>query len=269
MHIEVQFDKLVFPEHRGSDEWLHRPRGADADRDILLVDHKTTARQPSSSFEIGFNEQRTGLRLGAVQEVRRQPHRIALDYVRFDRLVDAPFDMERAEAAIARQEAAVRGVRSGVFIKQNPTSFHQQCHNKFLKRTCAYLSHCHPDYAAYIKGAITMSSQNEPFRTTVYLSRATRRFAGLHYPDDQTQSRAAAYTQRRYPQRHRDHRKDGRIVNDWPSLDKLKYAADVVAEYTGVHVEALLHSKRRLGRIMSARKMLVMVCRKYSRDAVR
>jgi RecB family exonuclease len=119
--------------------------------DILLVDHKTTARQPSSSFEIGFNEQLLVYGWALYKKFGIKPHRIALNYVRFDRLVDAPFDMERAEAAIARQEAAVRGVRSGVFIKQNPTSFHQQCHNKFLKRTCAYLSHCHPDYATYIE----------------------------------------------------------------------------------------------------------------------
>jgi len=36
-----------------------------------------------------------------------------------------------------------------------------------------------------------------------------------------------------------------------------------VAEATGVHVDTLLRSKRRLGHIMTARKMLVMVCRKY------
>lgn len=52
-------------------------------------------------------------------------------------------------------------------------------------------------------------------------------------------------------------------MNEWTSSDKVAYAADVVAECTGIHVEALLHSKRRLGHIMTARKMLVMACRKY------
>lgn len=151
MHIEVQFDGLVFPTTEAPmngfiDLVVRTPTG-----DILLVDHKTTARQPSSSFEIGFNEQLLVYGWALYKKFGIVPHRIALNYVRFDRLVDAPFDMARAEAAIARQEAAVRGVRSNVFIKQNPTSFHQQCHNKFLKRTCSYLSHCHPDYAAYIE----------------------------------------------------------------------------------------------------------------------
>jgi chromosomal replication initiation ATPase DnaA len=41
------------------------------------------------------------------------------------------------------------------------------------------------------------------------------------------------------------------------------FAADVVGEATGVHVTAILHSKRRYGHIMMARKMLVMLCRKY------
>lgn len=52
-------------------------------------------------------------------------------------------------------------------------------------------------------------------------------------------------------------------MSAWTSSDKVAFAADVIAEATGVHVEAILHSKRRMGYIMTARKMLVMACRKY------
>ena len=151
MHIEDQFNGLVFPTTEAPmngfiDLVCRTPSG-----DILLVDHKTTARQPSSSYEIGFNEQLLVYGWALYKKYGIQPHRIALNYVRFDRLVDAPFRMDLAEEAIARQEAAVRAVQAGIFIKQNPTSFNQECHNKFLKRTCAYLSHCHPEYADFIE----------------------------------------------------------------------------------------------------------------------
>ena len=52
-------------------------------------------------------------------------------------------------------------------------------------------------------------------------------------------------------------------MSDWPSSNKVAFAADVVGEATGVHVTAILHSKRRYGHIMTARKMLIMLCRKY------
>jgi hypothetical protein len=53
------------------------------------------------------------------------------------------------------------------------------------------------------------------------------------------------------------------MQNVWTSSDKVAYAADLVAEATGVHVETLLYSRRRLGHIMEARKMLIMACRKF------
>lgn len=52
-------------------------------------------------------------------------------------------------------------------------------------------------------------------------------------------------------------------MSGWTYSDKVAYAADVISEVTGVHVEALLHSRRRFGLLMAARKMLVMACRKY------
>lgn len=52
-------------------------------------------------------------------------------------------------------------------------------------------------------------------------------------------------------------------MKEWTCSDKVAYAADVVAECTGVHVEVILHSRRRHGHIMAARKMLIMACRKY------
>ena len=36
-------------------------------------------------------------------------------------------------------------------------------------------------------------------------------------------------------------------MSEWTYSDKVAFAADVIAEATGIHVEALLHSRRRLG----------------------
>ena len=52
-------------------------------------------------------------------------------------------------------------------------------------------------------------------------------------------------------------------MSEWTSSDKFGFVIDVVAEATGIHVEAIMRSKRRFSDLMAARKMVIMGCRRY------
>lgn len=117
---------------------------------IAILDHKTGRGDPPSRFEVAHTPQLLNYGWLAFRDLALAVDVIGIHHVQTQTLVLAEFDWDRAVEAIAPREAAVKGIQAGVFIKQSPHNFVQQCHDAYRRLMCPFLPICHAEYYDHV-----------------------------------------------------------------------------------------------------------------------
>lgn len=131
---------------------------------VLIIDHKTNGGDAPSPSKVARHEQMLVYAFAVELLFGEQVYAIGMNHLRSNRLVLAPYDRKKGEAAMERLLSVVKGIEAQVFIKQNAEGYNTKCIQKGFRDTdppklCPGLQLCHPEiYSGYVKGGMVMAA---------------------------------------------------------------------------------------------------------------
>lgn len=114
---------------------------------LVLHDHKINKAAPSL-MDVRHHSQLLTYGWAWVEAFGQVPDYIAIGHVPSKVITMAPFDLGLAIEAVERKEAAIKGIKSEVYIKRSPTDYNSPCYNEFRDYSCPFIAMCHPEWYA-------------------------------------------------------------------------------------------------------------------------
>ncbi len=126
---------------------------------LLVIDHKTNGGDPPAPAKVGRHEQ-MGVYGFIIKDMSgEEPHELAMNHLRSNRLVRARYSQAAADKAMERMLTIVDAIDKNVFVPQHPDAYETQCIKKGFRDNdppvlCPGLRLCHPEVYEFMTSAL-------------------------------------------------------------------------------------------------------------------